>query len=460
MNKEIYKELLKYNENEAVRDLKELYASPSNLEILGIDRIEAVHSNFIAWLIENQNLAISKSENPFIHLLDIIIRQAIDKGLDIDYNLVDSVLSRDAKVISVSVDKEVAYKDNNNDNRIDLIVNCVLSLGSIEKSVVIYLENKVEANETYNKMGETGQTKVYYEQYHDDSSDQIQLFVFLSPNTETQIECEKFIRIDYQSILEKVLEPLLQTKLKDSDRLFIQNYIRALGVRVLDNQGLGGIMAITKKEKELFTELYKNYKELYKKAFLSKVVKKYWNSSSGTKKNWKKIDADFGIEPDDALVMFWNENKSFIRTAVELCETDDKKKEILENIQKVNKDTTNYKISIGDSVLTKSNTTKGHIAKIMINHYVTNYIKDNKVFKDEDELKTAIEEVFGTIRKPIVVKGDEKRKSSTNKKLYDEIEIGNMKLYIPNDCWGAGTIQFSKLLKRAEALGYKIVPID
>lgn len=451
METSIYKQLSDYNKDETVRRLKEQYASPSNLEILGIDRIESVHSNFIAWLLENQNLAISKSENPLIQLLDIIIDRAKKQNIEIDDNFVNSIISRHAEIITVSVDKEVSYKSNNSDNRIDLIVNCVLLIGSEEKPVVIYLENKVDANETFNKKGDTGQTEVYYNQYHDESSDQIQLFVFLSPKIEKAICCDKFIRINYQSILESILEPLMQTKLRASDHLFIQNYIRALGVRVLDDQGIGSIMAITKEERRLFEYLYKKYNKLYKSAFFSKVVKKYIKSAPSTKKEWTSFGAVFKMPIDDALVLFWDKNKSFIRTAIELCE-EDNKEEWLNKIQILNKDRTNYCISCkGKPVSAKVN--KGHIARTIIQHYVNNI---NCKFQRDDDLESKLKKVFGEIRNPIIIK--EKDKTDSTRNNYYKIE--NTQLLVPTNCWGQGSPQFKKLLKKANDLGYEIVALD
>ena len=88
----------------------------------------------------------------------------------------------------VHVDKEVTYKDKENNHRIDLIVTCDININNIDKELVVYIENKVCAPETFNKKANINQTQIYYEQYYSENAGQIQLFVFLSPSENAESE--------------------------------------------------------------------------------------------------------------------------------------------------------------------------------------------------------------------------------------------------------------------------------
>ena len=96
---------------------------------------------------------------------------------------------------------------------------------------------------------------------------------------------------------------------------------------------------------------------------------------------------------------------------------------------------------------------KGHIARTIIQHYVNNI---NCKFQRDDDLESKLKKVFGEIRNPIIIK--EKDKTDSTRNNYYKIE--NTQLLVPTNCWGQGSPQFKKLLKKANDLGYEIVALD
>ena len=110
-------EIFEFNNDPNVNQLRNLYATPSWFEILGVDRIEALHSNFIAWLLRNKSLGINQSDNAVTRFIDVVIKQSkSQKAKGIDKDLINSIAARDIVIKDVNVDKEVSYKDTKSDN--------------------------------------------------------------------------------------------------------------------------------------------------------------------------------------------------------------------------------------------------------------------------------------------------------------------------------------------------------
>ena len=322
--KSTWDRIFEYNNDLAVTQLKNLYSAPSFFETLGFDRIEALHSNFLAWLLDNQQLGLGKNDNGMTRFLDVVVKNNYaQNAMVIDTDFINAVASRSMIIKEVHVDKEVTYKDK--ENRIDLIVTCDININNIDKELVVYIENKVCAPETFNKKANINQTQIYYEQYYSENAGQIQLFVFLSPSEDAECDCDKFIRITYKDLLLYVLEPMVVLpSINERDRMFIREYIRALGAQVLKNQGMGFVMAITNEERIAFSQIYEKYKILFRDSFAAKISDQYKNSSPQTINKWKKLleelDLNFLDNPDELLVAFWDNNSSFIINAIDLSD--------------------------------------------------------------------------------------------------------------------------------------------
>ena len=118
-------EIFKFNNDSNVNQLRNLYSTPSWFEILGVDRIEALHSNYIAWFLGNKNLGLNPSDNAMTRFIDVVIKKSKEQqAKEIDSDFINSVASRGIVIKDIDVDKEVSYKDSKKNNRIDLIVTC------------------------------------------------------------------------------------------------------------------------------------------------------------------------------------------------------------------------------------------------------------------------------------------------------------------------------------------------
>ena len=438
--------IFEFNNDPNVNKLRNLYSIPSFFETLGLDRIEALHSNFIAWLLENKQLGLDDSENSLTRFLDVIVKNNNKQNvMHINEDLINSIASRSIIINDVNVDKEVAYKDKESNNRIDLIVTCDININNIEKELVLYIENKVYAPETFNKKANTFQTNDYYDLYFSEDAGQIQLFIFMSPYEDAKCDCDKFIRITYKDILLYVLEPIVKvTSINERDRMFIKEYIRTLGAQVLNNQDMGFIMAITNEEKNAFSEIYDKYNTLFWNALAEKISYQYKNSSPQTIKKWKddlkRLGVDYPNKSNNLLVAFWNEHSSFIRNSIDICEVDTEKKEtVLKMIAVVLKDRTQYKISYNGIQV---NSNKSHLASELVKAYINlNNISNNP--DDLDNLK----QFFSNIREPFILVN-----KPDKEKLYDKIKIGNSSIWILNGVWGQGTKNFERLLEKAKKI--------
>ncbi len=439
--KSTWDRIFEYNNDLAVTQLKNLYSVPSFFETLGFDRIEALHSNFIAWLLDNQHLGQGKNDNAMTRFLDVVVKNNYaQNAMVIDTDFINAVASRSMIIKEVHVDKEVTYKDKENNHRIDLIVTCDININNIDKELVVYIENKVCAPETFNKKANINQTQIYYEQYYSENAGQIQWFVFLSPSENAECDCDKFIRITYKDLLLYVLEPMVVLpSINERDRMFIREYIRALGAQVLKNQGMGFVMAITNEERIAFSQIYEKYKLLFRDSFAAKISDQYKNSSPQTINKWKKLleelDLNFLDNPDELLVAFWDNNSSFIINAIDLSD-DCRRETLLKMIADVSKDRTRYRLSYKDN---HYDTNKNHLASELVKAYIAiNNLSDSP--KDMERLKT----FFSGIREPFIIQSQPDKD-----KLFDRIGIGESSIWIPNGVWGQGTRHFEKLLKKA-----------
>lgn len=445
MEKDNWDNIFEFNNDPNVNKLRNLYATPSWFEILGVDRIEALHSNFIEWLLRNKSLGINQSDNAVTRFIDVVIKQSkSQKAKGIDKDLINSIAARDIVIKDVNVDKEVSYKDTKSDNRIDLIVTCDICVNNEDKELVLYIENKVGANETFNKKSNKFQTQVYYDQYHDDSEPNlIQLFVFLSPYNNAICDCNDFIRITYKDLLMYVLEPTINVpNISKHDRLFIIEYIRTLGAQVLNHQDMGLVMAITDDEKKAYSEIYEKYRLLFLESMAAKISERYRNSSPSTKKthseNMKKWGLTFSEEPDKQLVAFWNSNCAFIKNTIVIAGPKDKN-ELVNEINLILKDRTEFTVKY-TGIKTKVN--KSHLAAEVVKAYIKmNNLNEN----DLDKLKDS----FRGIRKPFIIEGEPKKNS---RNIYDKVILGSKTIWIPNNCWSAGSRHFEKLLNVANKI--------
>lgn len=188
--------------------------------ILGIERQELVHSRFISWLLNSNSshgLGTKPLEN-FLKLLQSAINEKVNSPNKDTYNeLLNKIWPYKYKVENIEVYNE---KD-------DIDITVQFELIECDKLITIYIENKVDAKE------HDCQTNKYYNKHKGDNA----LFVYLTPLhplkmrhlNKPECKCQQFIQINYQQLLDEVIEPaqkeLSNNKDKNRDRFFINEYI-------------------------------------------------------------------------------------------------------------------------------------------------------------------------------------------------------------------------------------------
>jgi len=420
-----------FKKDEQCTRLRTSFAQPSFLELHGMHRIEAAHSKFIAWLLQNEELNTDKVCSPILRLLDIIVFRQQQQRVELNEPTKNALLKLKSGAFSlrdVKVDEEVSYKDSDNSHRIDLVIICTLNIGGEDKPVHIFLENKVCASETFNKKANAGQTSGYYETYNDYSK--IQFFVFLSPATEIQLktnlqklrDCEYFIGINYQDILDHILIHLSSNpNIAVQSRILIEQYCRALG---WDSNGEGFIMAQPSAQKNDLNLVWQNHNNLIRLIIKALIIRRKGNMSSQSTKKYdelseKIINETISNDHVSLLYEFWNSEgiSCFIRSVIDTIEDEDTKKVLINCLTLLQKDYSKFKIGTDEDNLNEEN--KKTLAKTIVELYIQQYKP-----RTYDDLCKA----FAGIREPFIVQNAPSK--------CHELKDGNKTYaYIPMDIW-------------------------
>jgi len=258
------------------------------MEILGVDRDENAHSKFLGWLFENEDTREVAIKSLLVLLKD---NTHFPRSLyEINW---DTFSIKDTKVtledfVEVCGRNESGNKvtDKNGNEikyygRADIVIDVSSEINSEEKSFHIIIENKIDSFE--HKMGRgqkyedaqgaLWQTVGYYYYYKEKYGEENCVFVFLTrPNIDEKKcikffkdksqknngrpQCDSFIWINYQNVLDSILVKVLDSikeslkgtkQTKDSCTslseitIRINDYIRCLGI----NKTQENLMAIS-----------------------------------------------------------------------------------------------------------------------------------------------------------------------------------------------------------------------
>lgn len=266
------REMLKNFHNDPnVQKLLARYRRKSISEIYGVARLELSHSSFLAWLFDSQAdhglgaLACNKL---------MIMLASRENG---NYPILNQFLVGQ-QMLRNEVTKEIVIDEK---NRLDIVIT------NKEHNIRLIIECKVGAKETKK------QTVRYYKAYGKEKDDLTNIYVYLTPNGANSPTCKEFIHINYQEIIDDILNPILKDEnLSPRTKFIIDDYILAL-----------------EKPAEEFEENNNN-------------------------KNKKNIIMGEGKEYRELLEKFWNNNNKLIIECLQsLSESDDS--EIATNASKV-----------------------------------------------------------------------------------------------------------------------------
>ena len=243
--------------------LRELYSEGSFPEILSVGRKELCHSSFLGWLFD-MNASHKLKEYPFLQLLKLLIKRGCQQGVsNVLTDNVSYVFNESVEFFAMDVKREIASKGG----RTDLEICCDAKFGNTTKKLLVVIENKVYAKE------HDDQTVNYYNEYSRSGSDDM-VFVFLTPRSSDDLnylnapscKCKQFVEINYQDLLDVVLEPSLKKASTDRGKFVIKEYIRCLGMPISDvdtkKRRNKTIMATSKEVSEMLSEFWSKNESL------------------------------------------------------------------------------------------------------------------------------------------------------------------------------------------------------
>lgn len=208
------------------------YESPNCFNIMGRTRREEWHSNFVCWLLDpssNHNLG-----NFPLKMFFELINENPNNEIDIDEIDFDQIIFK----------TEVSIENG----RIDI-------LGESEK-IILIIENKLDANETYNAKEKKYQTDVYFK-YFDEKEDykkKQKYYVYLRTKSGNRPSNKNFIPITYQKLFDEVIFKCIHCEnITDETRFVLEQY----AISISNPNSEGTHMAYT--EKIIAEKLYEKH---------------------------------------------------------------------------------------------------------------------------------------------------------------------------------------------------------
>lgn len=244
------------------KKLFDFYSSKSFLEILLVDRREISHSSFLAWLFNSQeNHQLSDfALKRFIEIIDL--RHQIFNNND-NIDVIKSIILESYNVKNIVVEKEKHLGKA----RLDIYVEFVIFNEELELKIKLIIENKVKSNES------DDQTIKYFNHFEKiKRKNEINFFIYLTPLSSLELIslakpeciCDNYIQINYQDIVDTILEPALLINISDRTKFIISEYIKSLSQPSITDKSLKNIhiMALGKEEKELLIKFWTNNKDI------------------------------------------------------------------------------------------------------------------------------------------------------------------------------------------------------
>lgn len=314
----IIKKIQEFNKDSDIIKLRERYGVPSFFEVMEISRKENHHSTFLKWLFQSKDFLISSKFSPLMGLLDILVTRDNQQNNLIGFVIKSAILNRSLVFDNIRVEKEKVissfgiYKGSK--DRIDIFITCdVKNLKNVTRFEFI-IENKVGSSEGDEKLKEAKPTdeektkndekqlKEKYKKYNDskqtvryflgtnkedNKEDETKRFyIFLTPLSSNKLDnfvdldenetCEsgEFIQINYQDIIDFIIDPLLVSEnLSSRNRVFLKEYLRNLCMPSIEDSKSDNnnsqstkkgiiLMGTQKEDKEIITHIWDKYKDL------------------------------------------------------------------------------------------------------------------------------------------------------------------------------------------------------
>ncbi len=410
---QIRDEIIKFKNDPDFQKLENFYYSKSFSEILGVSRRELSHSKFIAWIINNTE-SHNLGEFPIKKFLDIILKYSNSKIKDKNSELYNSFVTEDYEIEHVFVKPEFFIK---NVGRLDIYIELTLLISKSQRNVKLIIENKVESKEN------NDQTNNYFKHFNSiKKEDETIIYIYLTPIStlelidliESECNCKEFIQINYQSIVDYLIEPALNQNISNRTKNIIMEYLKSLSQPSIDDE-------IDGHKKELIMALGNEERKL---------LSSFWN------KNQKLILASLyaiSLDPEQE-----EDTRDSIREALDKLSSD--------------KDRRTFNLKYHGEIFS-SNFKKSDIALQTINLLYKNGLIDDNIIKYLKEDKSCS---FLLLKK----KGDfteteiKYRKYKTND--FPELTYNGEEFYVARN-WGIGNIDkfINKFIEKFPGLEYE-----
>lgn len=293
------KGIAEFNKCQLVTKFIQLQEETSILEIVGVERKEVRHSNFLKWMLSDRTLNVATPDSPVMHLLDKYIERMRDTNpYSISDKIINAIQTRSVIARNISAETEHATRGvtyNEMGGRIDLLLRGEFAnvKGEAVAPFSIVIENKVDTVEHEDQtmkyfcyMTGTNVDGANFSAYKSPlrQSDEYVFFVYLSPSTEDEmnspldIACsDHFVHISYQDVMDGVIMPLLQRdNLSTITRTNLNQYVTSLGKVILGKSPLASrVMAVTSEAQELAVQVWDKHSRLIVEA-LQAMRKKVW----------------------------------------------------------------------------------------------------------------------------------------------------------------------------------------
>jgi hypothetical protein len=299
---DVTKKIIAFSNSPEYRELDAFYRRKSNFEILGIQRNEKRHSRFLAWLLdpsESHGLDTFGLKK-FLEVCMVSRLESNQSGPpEVLARVLDELMVGHSRIRDADVKTELPVGKR---GRIDVHVCCTLEVPPDQrKKLAILLENKVDSSE------HDSQTVRYREWMEEHKADyDYSLLVYLTPvptlklteYEEPDCKCKEFLQINYQYLVDYLIEPALALTYSEQARDFISDYLRALSVSsviVADEANKGDvIMAISEHERKLLTAFWKKHKPLILAAFYA--ISSDPNQDEGLQEDAEKVLRSLGTK--------------------------------------------------------------------------------------------------------------------------------------------------------------------
>lgn len=269
--------LSKFYKDPDYEKLKRIYLTKSFSEIMSIDRREMSHSTFLAWLLKDKE-SHGLEDFSLKQLLKIIVKRDFQQDITRHSNaatstesIAPSIMNEEFQFDKLEITPEKHVATNKTKGRIDIRIegNIYGIEGKNELNIVI--ENKVYSKENVD------QTQKYFDSERNNiKDDSINLFVYLTPLSkkeldaldELQCTCKEYTQINYQDILDEILEPALTKEIPERTKFILEEYINCLSLPAIDlfsnskNNIKNTVMATRNNVEEMLYKFLENHEKL------------------------------------------------------------------------------------------------------------------------------------------------------------------------------------------------------